>query len=54
MTTTLDTHASALVAIVVDGELVFPVIIADAPVHLPKNGYRRQDHTCPYFAEAKE
>jgi hypothetical protein len=54
MTTTLDIHATVLVAINNDSEIVFPVIMEDAPVHLPENGYRRQDHTCPYFAEANE
>ncbi len=43
---------TALVAHVVQGEIVFPVIMEDEPVHTEANGYRCKDHTCPCYVEA--
>lgn len=37
----------AFVAKVVQGEMVFPVIMEDEPLHTEANGYRCKDHTCP-------
>ena len=53
MTPTTDT-TTALVATVVDGEIVFPVIIEDPIIHTPENGYRCDDRSCPCWLESRE
>jgi hypothetical protein len=54
MTTIIDTTTTALVATVVDGEIVFPVIMEDEPVHTAENGYRCDDRSCPCWRESRE
>ena len=44
----------ALVAKVVQGEMVFPVIMEDETLHTEANGYQCTDHTCPCYKEAQE
>lgn len=41
----------AFVAKVVQGEVVFPVIMEDEPLHTEANRYRCTDHTCPCYGE---
>jgi hypothetical protein len=45
---------TALVAKVVQGEIVFPVIMLDKPLHTEANGYRCTDHTCPCYKGMQE
>jgi hypothetical protein len=54
MTTTLDTTTTALIATVVDGEIVFPVIMEDEATHTAENGYRCQDRSCICWRESRE
>ena len=44
----------ALVAQVVQGEIVIPVIMEDELLHTEANGYRCTDHTCPCYKEVQK
>lgn len=44
----------ALIAKVIQGEIVFPVIMEDDPIHTETNGYKCTDHTCPCHKEVQE
>lgn len=45
---------TALVALVLNAEIVFPVLMLDEPLHTATNGYQCKDHTCPCYAEATQ